>query len=261
MIFAEIDKKAFDLLPFVLNTVGEDEHQPPIFLPCGSIYHEFIWVTAGRADFTVRAEKFSLSAGEGVFMRAGVPHSYRGDPLSTAWCTFVGGEGLLDYAGVGEYYRFAVPSFLSEDAAALYRLAVGDSTVISRADAGYHLVSELLLATVAAKTTPAARVRAYLEQHYAEPLTLDDIAAAIDSDRFALCRTYAKERGITVMEDLLRIRIEKAKRLLRFYSMPVGQVGRACGFSDASYFSLRFREICGCSPKEYRRKHDPSKEA
>lgn len=258
MIFAEIDKKAFDLLPFVLNTVGEDEHQPPIVLPRGSIYHEFLWVTAGAADFSVGEEHFSLPAGEGVFMRAGVPHSYRGETLSTAWCTFVGGEGLLDYVGVGDFYRFSVPNFLSDDAAALYRLAVGDSTVLSRADAGYHLVSELLLATAAAKSTPAARVRSYLEQHYAEPLTLDDVAAVAGTDRFSLCHIYAKERGTTVMEDLLRIRIEKAKRLLRFYTMPVGQVGKSCGFSDASYFSLRFREICGCSPKEYRRKHDLS---
>ena len=101
-------------------------------------------------------------------------------------------------------------------------------------------------------------MRSYLEQHYAEPLTLDDVAAVAGTDRFSLCHIYAKERGTTVMEDLLRIRIEKAKRLLRFYTMPVGQVGKSCGFSDASYFSLRFREICGCSPKEYRRKHDSS---
>ena len=257
-MFAEIDKKAFDTLPFVLNTVGENDRQPPVFLPHGAIFHEFIWVSAGCADFTVGDEKFSLPSGEGVFMRAGVPHSYKGDPLSTAWCTFIGGEGLLDYAGVGDFYRFTVPSFLPEEAEALYRLAVGDSTVISRADAGYHLVSELLLATVAAKTTPAARVRAYLEQHYADPLTLDEIAATVGTDRFALCRIYAKERGITVMEDLHRIRIEKAKRLLRFCTEPVGQIGKSCGFSDASYFSLRFRELCGCSPKEYRRRHDPS---
>lgn len=256
MIFAEIDKKAFETLPFVLNTVGESEVQPPISLPHGSIYHEFIWVTAGCADFSVGEKKFSLPAGEGVFMRAAVPHRYVGSPLATAWCTFVGGEGLLDYVGVGDFYRFRVPSFLPEDAAALYRLASGDSNVISRADAAYHLVSELLLATFAVGVSPAAKVRAYLEQHYAEPLTLDDIAEVIGGDRFSLCRTYIKERGVTVMEDLHRIRVEKAKRLLRFYTMPVSQIGRACGFSDASYFSLRFREICGCSPKEYRKKHN-----
>lgn len=257
-MFAEIDKKAFEMLPFVLSTVGKDAAQPPISRPYGCMYHEFLWVSAGCAEFTVKKERFSLPAGEGVFLRAHVPHSYRGDPLSTAWCTFIGGEGLLDYAGVGDFFRFTVPSFLPEDADALYRLASGDSTVISRADACYHLVSELLLATVAAKTTPASLARAYLERHYAEPLTLDEIAAATATDRFSLCRLYMKERGTTVMDDLLRIRIEKAKRLLRFCDDPVGQIGRSCGFSDASYFSFRFRELTGCSPKEYRRRNDRS---
>lgn len=258
MMFAEIDKNAFRTMPFVLNTVGSFEKQPPISLPVGSAYHEFLWVTGGCGMFTVRDEKLRLEAGHGIFLRAGVPHTYSGSPFSTAWCTFIGGDGLLDYAGVREFYTFAVPSFLPEEAEALLRFAAGESNVISRAAAVFHLVTELLLATAAQDTSLSARVRSYLERHYADPVTLDDVAAAVGTDRFSLCHIYQREKDTSVMEDLYRIRIEKAKRFLRFSPDPIAKVGRMCGFSDASYFTYRFRLACGCTPKEYRSKGAPS---
>lgn len=254
MMFAEIDKEAFRAMPFVLNTVGSFEKQPPMSLPLGASFHEFLWVTAGVGDFTVGDERFSLTAGEGIFLRAGTPHSYRGAAFSTAWCTFVGGDGLLNYAGVKAYYTFSVPSFLTEEADALYRFAIGDSNVISRAAAAFHLVSDLLLATVAQDTTLSTKARAYLEQHYADAVTLDDVALSLGTDRFTLCHIYQKERGSSVMEELYHIRVEKAKRFLRFSSDPIARIGRMCGFSDASYFTYRFRLACGCTPREYRNK-------
>lgn len=254
MIFAEIDREAFRTMPFVLNTIGSFEKQPPMCLPAGAAFHEFLWVTEGVGDFTVGGESFSLSAGQGIFLRAGTPHSYRGSAFSTAWCTFVGGDGLLDYAGIKAYYTFPVPSFLSEEADALYRFAVGDSNVISRAAAAFHLVSELLLATAAQDATLSAKARAYLEQHYADAVTLDDVALFLGTDRFSLCHIYQREKGCSVMEDLYRIRVEKAKRFLRFSSDSISRIGRMCGFSDASYFAHRFRLACGCTPREYRSK-------
>ena len=71
---------------------------------------------------------------------------------------------------------------------------------------------------------------------------------------FAFCRYYVRERGVTVMEDLFRIRIAKAKRLLRYSDESVESVGRACGFESPSYFSKRIRKAVGCTPVEYRKR-------
>ena len=63
---------------------------------------------------------------------------------------------------------------------------------------------------------------------------------------------YKKEHGITVMDDLNRIRIAKAKRFLRYGSASVAEVGKQCGFDSPSYFGKCFKEATGYTPTEYR---------
>jgi AraC-like DNA-binding protein len=92
----------------------------------------------------------------------------------------------------------------------------------------------------------------FLESHCKDPLTLDDIADASGLDRFALCRYFKKHHKRSVMDELKAIRIKKAKRLLLYSSQRIGEIGRLCGFESPSYFALRFREECGCSPAKYR---------
>ena len=101
--------------------------------------------------------------------------------------------------------------------------------------------------------TRAAQIDQILECRYNEPLTLDEIATEVGMDRFSLCRYYAAERGMTVMDKLFHIRIEKAKRFLKYGTDPIEQVGRMCGFDSPSYFGKRFREAVGQTPAEYRK--------
>ena len=99
-----------------------------------------------------------------------------------------------------------------------------------------------------------ANVRQYLENNCNHPITLDDVANVSGLDKYALCRYFKKHNKRSVMEELLSIRINKAKRLLRYTSENVETICFMCGFESHSYFSLRFREKCGCSPSEYRSK-------
>ena len=50
-------------------------------------------------------------------------------------------------------------------------------------------------------------------------------------------------------------RIEKAAGLLLSTEKKAGEIATACGFSDISYFTRRFREINGCTPLEYRKEN------
>jgi YesN/AraC family two-component response regulator len=160
----------------------------------------------------------------------------------------------LDYLGVGDFLRFSVPSYLDRETAHLMALANGNSTLLSRSAAGYAYVTELFSTILASTDTLSTRVLRLLEQRYAEPLTLYNIADEFHTDRFALCRAYKQERGVTVMEDLNRIRIAKAKRFLKYGADPIEKVGRMCGFDSPSYFGKRFRESVGQTPAEYRKK-------
>ncbi len=251
-MFVEIHKNGSRALPFSLMTLGESPRQMPVFRPGGMEYHQFIWVKEGDGSFNMNGDLFTLSAGEGVFMRAGVPHSYEGKPLHTAWCTFSLPDSTLDYLGVGEYLRFAAPPNLEQETAQLLSHVEGNSTLLSRSAAGYAYVMELLGAILPSADSLSSAALRTMEQRYAEPLSLYDIARALKTDRFTLCRIYKRERGVTVMDDLLRIRIAKAKRFLKYGSESVERVGRMCGFDSPSYFCKRFREVVGKTPTEYR---------
>ena len=117
-------------------------------------------------------------------------------------------------------------------------------------------MAELLAAIRSAEESTDLRVRRFLENHYSDPLSLDDVAHFVGLDKFALCRSYRKARGIGVMEELKRIRIAKAKRFLRFSADPIEKIGRMCGFESPSYFAKRFRELTGMTPAAYRRAHN-----
>lgn len=252
-MFAEIKRDADAFFPFVLTTVGETEHQTPMSRPDGFNSHHFLWLKTGKGTFRFGEDRFELSAGEGVFIRAGVPHSYEGKSFSTAWCTFLMSDAMLDHLGVGDYMRFRVPADLDREHGQLYRFAIGESTILSRSAAGYTFVMELFNEILTPTEQLSLRVNRLLERRYAEPLTLDLIAEEVGVDRFTLCRAYKRERGVTVMEELTRVRIAKAKRFLKYSAASVESIGRMCGFESPSYFGKRFREAVGCTPAEYRK--------
>lgn len=253
-MFVEIHRDT--ALPFVLGTVGEDPQQPPISRAHGFDEHEFIWVKEGSGTFCVGDDRFVLQAGEGVFMRADLPHKYEGDGVFyTRWVTFSMSDAALDWLGVPSYMRFDVPTHLDRETVQLGEYANGNSTLMSRSSTGYAYVMELFSAILESKESTADRVTRFLERRYVEPLTLDDIALEAGMDRFALCRYYKQARGLTVMEELKRIRIEKAKRFLKYSADSVETVGRLCGFESAGYFCKRFRETVGCPPNEYRKRY------
>ncbi len=252
-MFAEIASFSKVGLPFVLTTVGDALPQPPVERTQGLHSHQFIWVTEGSGAFYVSGARLELGVGEGIFMREGLPHRYEGAEFCTAWCTFQMDPHVLDHLGVGEYLIFTVPQELNRKNAELHRFASGESTLLTRSAAGYAHVMELFAHILSEKETLSARVYAVLERRCSELLSLDDIAAEVGVDRFALCRAYKKERGVTVMEELNAIRIAKAKRLLKYSGDSVEAIGKACGFSGPSYFGKRFREAVGCSPAVYRK--------
>lgn len=254
-MFAEIHQSAFDNLPFVLVSIGECIHQGRIDRPEGFVYHQFIWIVKGSGTFRMRDEQFHLEEGEGMFMRAGVPHCYYGDEgesFHTFWVTFTLADHTLDYLGVGEYIRFSTPRYLKRDIAQLLNVA-GDGTPATRSAAGYSFVVELFNDLLSENETLSERVLRFLEQNYSSPLTLLDISEEFDIDRFLLCRIYKKERGVSIMDDLNRIRIAKAKRFLRYSSDTIADIGKHCGFESPSYFGKCFKESIGITPTEYRK--------
>jgi len=99
----------------------------------------------------------------------------------------------------------------------------------------------------------ADAVELYLKENYRLPYSLGQLAARFGCKAAYLLRLYRRIKGSTPTQDLIRLRIEKAKRLLSGHSqMEVKQVAAAVGYEDALYFSRLFKKETGKNPTAFR---------
>lgn len=94
----------------------------------------------------------------------------------------------------------------------------------------------------------------YVKEHYAEPISVADVASRLFVNPSYFCRSFKRVTGSTFIEYLTRLRLERARQLLATTDEPVAAVGRMVGFHDANYFSRVFTRHYDCAPGEFRRR-------
>lgn len=254
--FFEMEKCTLSDFPLIIIATDHSPVQCPIVREKGWELNQFLWITEGSGVFTAGGESFYLTKGQCFFTRKNVPHSYipSGDTFSTSWVTFLNGENLLNHYNIGDWLVFDVPDFLEKSREQLSSLCFYAKTLALRSAHGYMWATELLDEVFSHDLSPIEKIQHFLEQNCNTPLTLEQIAKEIDMDKFTFCKYYRKQTGQTVMNDLKSIRIRRAKRLLKYSSDPISEVGKQCGYDSVSYFIKNFREETGFTPLQYRQK-------
>ena len=95
----------------------------------------------------------------------------------------------------------------------------------------------------------------YLNTHYAEPLTVEQIAAETLLSKYYLCHLFRAHTGITVMQYLNEQRLSSARHLLVHTDRSIAGIAQDCGFGSSSHFCTVFRAREGISPREFRVAH------
>lgn len=103
-----------------------------------------------------------------------------------------------------------------------------------------------------AERVPMLRVRAYLEEHFTENVSLEELAALVNLSPFYLLRVFRESIGLPPHSYLTQIRVAHAKRLIGA-SMPLAEVATAVGFSDQSHLNRHFKALVGVTPGQYAR--------
>lgn len=93
---------------------------------------------------------------------------------------------------------------------------------------------------------------AYIESHYTEKLTLQDVADACFVSQWHLSKLLNKHTDGNFYDVLNAVRIDAAKRLLRDPSLKIGEIGGMVGYADTAHFARVFKKITGMSANEYR---------
>ena len=93
---------------------------------------------------------------------------------------------------------------------------------------------------------------AYMEKHYKEKLSLQDVAEICYVSQWHLSKLLNKYAGQSFYDILNGIRISAAKELLRDPSLRVGDIGIMVGYTDSAHFAKIFKKVTGISANEYR---------
>jgi len=95
-------------------------------------------------------------------------------------------------------------------------------------------------------------VCSYLENHYAEPLSLKQVADLIHLTESNFCNFFKKATGKTFSDYLNSIRITRSCQLLLQTDKPINVISYECGYETLNYFNRIFKKKKGMTPKQFR---------
>lgn len=231
----------------------------------------FFTVCSGSGSLEYGGQLWQLHQGDCVFIDCRLPYSHHTDRdlWSLKWAHFYGPTMNNIYEKYRE--RGGRPSFHPSDPSAyeailkeLYQLAssedyVRDMRISEKLMSLLTLLMEEswnpdLASASGHKRQNLLRVKEYLDTHYPEKITLDQLSGLFYINKFYLTRIFKEQFGMSVSAYLQQIRITRAKQLLRFTDRSIESIGAECGIGDANYFARMFKKIEGISPGEFRKR-------
>ena len=103
----------------------------------------------------------------------------------------------------------------------------------------------------------AYELQAYIQDHLSEHITLESLTRQFHYSRSYLTAQFRMTTGMSIMEYISRLRIQRAKELLLDGGMTVAQIAEELGYSSMQYFSQCFKQAVGCSPSRYASTQNP----
>lgn len=97
------------------------------------------------------------------------------------------------------------------------------------------------------------RARAFIERHFHESFTLEQVAAAASMSASRLASLFRQQCGLSVLGYRDELRMVRAAQLLRHSALGIAAVGAAVGYADPAYFSRTFSRHVGVAPRDYQR--------
>lgn len=116
-----------------------------------------------------------------------------------------------------------------------------------------EILEELRLGQQQKTLRPVREAEDYIAQHYAEKVTLEEIAELLHMNPSYFSTLFKKETGKNFQNYLQDYRIERAKKLLRTTNETMMSIAEQVGYTDTRYFSQCFVKVVGIKPSLYRK--------
>lgn len=272
-------------------TTGKGTPYPDHFFVDRHWHHtvELLYIVKGSFQFEINLEDYLLNTGDICFLNSEDLHQITGLSADTIHDVCIFDPHILDFSYADELEETMIAPFLkhelifphvirSSDAAypvlypmihALMKSAIDMSSgwyaacKLRLLELLYSMKAQQLLLPADTTLTAADKQKidrykqliSYIEAHYAEPVTLQQLADAVNCNSQYLCRFFKEITGTSPIQYLIFCRIEHACVMLTDTTLPILEISMDCGFENVSYFIRKFRQLKGCTPKEYRKKH------
>lgn len=96
--------------------------------------------------------------------------------------------------------------------------------------------------------------RSYINFHYAERITLDDLSRHLSMNKYYLQKLFKRYMGISPNEYLIQTRLTRAKQILRTTRQPINQISMGVGINNIGHFINLFKQHEGITPSAYRQR-------
>lgn len=248
----------FNDINIVLNYAARAKHAKNWVV--ATHYHpwfEFNYVSKGSLYTTINGKEFYIEAGQAYIIPPGVPHSHRHNNT--------GDDGICIRFSLNSTAKNRITDVLSVPRA--YPFDVGlkmklyGGILSTQAEFAawlmqlFELWNEKEPKAEIMQNTFAAQVILYLEEYYRTKIKVADISRAMNTSYRTLARKFASETGMSVLDKLTEIRLDKAKQLLISTKLPIYDIAVKVGYENEFYFSKIFKDKINCSPKDYRKQY------
>lgn len=231
-----------------------------------------VYVLSGEGYFTYHGKRTRASKGACFYIDCMEPYAHessKDNPWQLMWVHFYGATSK-------EYYKYFTKSFpnlfyptnIDQVGDLLRKIVVNTQLKTAFYEAtNSGLISALLteLITVPKRSLKKQSVHTsmadkldeilhYLQNHFTEPVTLEDLADTFYISKYYLSREFKKKYGEGVNACISTLRINRSKELLRFTDKKVNEISDMCGIPDTNYFIKLFKSAENMTPSEYRQK-------
>lgn len=226
---------------------------------------------SGRGAFYLEDQVETCEHGDVIMLSPGTPHHYvtSGDIWEFMWVHFVPQPEWAPWFQT-VYVNHALIKTHVTDVSVQQRLRAAFQRLIGDCEGfGVHRQAlamnamEEILLVLTQRIESENRgvdprideVLHHLANHFAEPLTIDELAALTRLSPSRLSHLFKAQVGESIIDTLIQLRLRHAARLLARTTERIVDIAALVGFQSPYYFSRKFHSQYGLSPSEYRKQH------
>ena len=242
--------------------------------------HEILYVVNGTLHLTLGHNEYEAHAGDMFFIQGGTFHSGVASDMCEYHCFVFNLDRLIPAEHICHEFTeqlktqaVSINEHLGKNPEGLYQIYcdLADRLIFNKRGQYEFAVTGLLLQFIGTlieqdrftnNTQPTehtlkmlSNIRNVLykiENEYASPLTLEQLAEAANLSPNYFCRFFKKVTSQSPIGYLIAYRVNIAEYMLRTTDISMTDIALACGFTDVSHFIKYFRKNKGVTPKQYR---------